>query len=223
MFSKDQIELLEAPLNRDVVKSRKKGSTNLSYIEGWHSIAEANRIFGFGNWSRETVYCKEVSRTPQQVGYEKKDGWKVGYESMVRIIVTGHDGQVLVTRTGTGHGSGISTDLFDAIEGASKESETDSMKRALMTFGNSFGLALYDKEQRNVVTTGEDEVETKEPPMDVASLIRLIESSKTVKEVLSLQDKHKDLLTSIATSDKVQYSIVTNAIDLRIKTIKSTK
>jgi DNA repair and recombination protein RAD52 len=32
-----------------------------------------------------------------------------------------------------------------------KEAETDAMKRALMTFGNPFGLALYDKTQENVV------------------------------------------------------------------------
>jgi hypothetical protein len=30
------------------------------------------------------------------------------------------------------------------------EAETDAMKRALVTFGNPFGLALYDKSQRQV-------------------------------------------------------------------------
>ncbi|MFM7549233.1 MAG: Rad52/Rad22 family DNA repair protein, partial [Cyanobacteriota bacterium] len=35
-------------------------------------------------------------------------------------------------------------------ESALKEAETDAMKRALMTFGNPFGLALYDKRQREV-------------------------------------------------------------------------
>ena len=37
-----------------------------------------------------------------------------------------------------------------AHESAIKEAETDATKRALMTFGNQFGLALYDKEQREV-------------------------------------------------------------------------
>ena len=32
----------------------------------------------------------------------------------------------------------------------SRRPETDAMKRALTTFGNPFGLALYDKEQQNV-------------------------------------------------------------------------
>ena len=40
-------------------------------------------------------------------------------------------------------------DLGQAHESALKEAETDAMKRALMTFGNPFGLALYDKQQRS--------------------------------------------------------------------------
>jgi hypothetical protein len=41
-------------------------------------------------------------------------------------------------------------DLGQAHESAIKEAETDAMKRALVTFGNPFGLALYDKSQRQV-------------------------------------------------------------------------
>ena len=32
----------------------------LSYIEGWYAISEANRIFGFDAWSRETVETRCV-------------------------------------------------------------------------------------------------------------------------------------------------------------------
>ncbi len=38
----------------------------------------------------------------------------------------------------------------EARESALKEAETDAMKRALTTFGNPFGLALYDKAQHGV-------------------------------------------------------------------------
>ena len=41
----------------------------------------------------------------------------------------------------------IDADLGQAHESAIKEAETDSMGRALMTLGNPFGLALYDKQQ----------------------------------------------------------------------------
>jgi recombination DNA repair RAD52 pathway protein len=63
----------------------------------------------------------------------------------VRVIV----GDVI--RDGMGSGHGIDADCGLAHESAIKEAETDAMKRALMTFGNPFGLALYDKEQRQVV------------------------------------------------------------------------
>ena len=53
-------------------------------------------------------------------------------------------------REGSGAGHGIDMDLGQAHESALKEAETDAMKRALMTFGNPFGLALYDKQQRQV-------------------------------------------------------------------------
>jgi hypothetical protein len=35
-----------------------RGSVTLSYIEGWHAIAEANRVFGFEGWDRETVVAE---------------------------------------------------------------------------------------------------------------------------------------------------------------------
>jgi hypothetical protein len=77
-------------------------------------------------------------------GQYEKDGWGVTYTARVRVIVNG------VVREGWGAGHGIDVDLGMAHESAIKEAETDAMKRALMTFGNPFGLALYDKDQANV-------------------------------------------------------------------------
>jgi hypothetical protein len=59
-----------------------------------------------------------------------------------------------LVREGSGAGHGIDVDLGQAHESALKEAETDAMKRALMTFGNPFGLALYDKAQRQVSSAG---------------------------------------------------------------------
>jgi hypothetical protein len=55
-----------------------------------------------------------------------------------------------VTRQDVGFGSGFAKAIGDAIEGATKEAVTDALKRALRTFGNPFGLALYDKSRENV-------------------------------------------------------------------------
>lgn len=144
MFTGIQNEQLRAPLAKSHVKSRKQGGTSVSYIEGWHAIAEANRIFGFDGWSRENVEIKCVSESPREIGKAKHPGFGVTYIARVKVTVDG------VTREGCGAGHGIDRDLGQAHESAIKEAETDAMKRALMTFGNPFGLALYDKAQTNV-------------------------------------------------------------------------
>ena len=55
-----------------------------------------------------------------------------------------------MVREGSGSGHGRSPFAGEAHESALKEAETDATKRALATFGNAFGLALYDKGQREV-------------------------------------------------------------------------
>ena len=160
-FSPEQIEELRAPLDRKQVKSRRQGSANVSYIEGWHVIDEANRIFGFGAWSRETVLLLETNRDLVTLKNDRGDyqQWRVGYLAKVKITVDG------VVREGTGFGSGMSRPeaLGEAIESAIKEAETDAMKRAFMTFGNPFGLALYDKTQANVANIPDEPKKSAEP------------------------------------------------------------
>lgn len=60
-FSDDQVKQLAAPLSTSAVKDRTQGGRKVSYIEGWHAIAEANRIFGFDAWTRETDEIRCVS------------------------------------------------------------------------------------------------------------------------------------------------------------------
>lgn len=147
-FTPEQTKALAAPLGASSVKARKQGGRQVSYIEGWHAIAEANRIFGFDGWTRETVELRCVSERDRKIGDAQKPGFGVSYTAKVRVIVFA--GDTLVTREGVGAGHGIDVDCGQAHESAIKEAETDAMKRALMTFGNPFGLALYDKAQANV-------------------------------------------------------------------------
>ena len=70
------------------------------------------------------------------------------YTARVRIVVIA--GERCLIREGSGAGHGIDLDQVLAHESALKEAETDATKRALMSFGNAFGLALYDKQQRQV-------------------------------------------------------------------------
>lgn len=133
-------EELSKPLDKAKVKTREgSGSMKLSYVDGFHVIDEANRIFGFGGWHR-------VTQTPLMVQCEQDNTqkWRVSYTCQVCVTVDG------VSRDGVGFGQGIDKDLGKAHESAIKEAETDAMKRAFMTFGYTFGLALYDKSQTNV-------------------------------------------------------------------------
>lgn len=154
-FKAEQVEQLRAKLDPSKVKQRTQAGMQLSYIEGWHAIAEANRIFGYDGWNRETIDIRCVSETQRKIGRQQKDGWGVTYISKVRVTI----GELV--REGCGAGSGVDVDLGQAHESAIKEAETDAMKRALMTFGNPFGLALYDKTKANV---GTDEPEPKQEP-----------------------------------------------------------
>ena len=62
-------------------------------------------------------------------------------------------GDVVIVREGSGTGEGKASTPGQAHELALKGAETDATKRALATFGNPFGLALYDREQAGVRKT----------------------------------------------------------------------
>lgn len=141
-FAANQLKLLESKLPEKHVRTRVQRGTTLSYIEGWHAIAEANRIFGFDGWDREMVAADCVWQ-------DGRGATKLcSYTARVRIRVRA--GETVIQRDGSGVGQGSGSTLGEAHESALKEAETDATKRALTTFGNLFGLALYDREQAGV-------------------------------------------------------------------------
>jgi len=115
------------------------------YIEGWHAIAEANRIFGHFGWSYTIVRLTQDVLAEATNGKGEKQ-WQAAYTALVSVTVAD------VTRQDVGFGSGFAKQAGDAIEGATKEAVTDALKRALRTFGSPLGLALYDKTRENVGT-----------------------------------------------------------------------
>lgn len=152
MFNEKQIALLKTNLDADVVKKRAgPNGRELCYLEGWHVIATANEIFGYDGWSRETLETAQVGdpgwRDDPKTG---KALLAVMIRARVRITLTGPDCTRSVFRDGSAIAVGMGASLSDAYDNAIKSAETDATKRALVTFGNQFGLALYDKEKRNV-------------------------------------------------------------------------
>lgn len=135
--------LLDAKLDPAHVKPPSKFGPKGDYIEGWHAIQEANRIFGHGGWSYVIKSLEKDALTEGKNG-KGEPQWQAAYTCIVTVTVGG------VTREDVGFGSGFAKQVGDAIEGATKEAVTDALKRCLRTFGNPFGLALYDKTRANV-------------------------------------------------------------------------
>lgn len=144
-FTDKVCEQLAKPLPHDVVKTRQQAGQKLSYIEGWYAIEVANEVFGFGGWSYEVVATTVLHSEP----YKRND--KSGYAHVVRSHVRVRVGDVVRDDIGIGVGELPSPAL--AIELAEKAAATDGLKRALKSFGNRFGLALYDKAQEGVGAT----------------------------------------------------------------------
>jgi DNA recombination protein Rad52 len=170
-------------LDRANVRQREQGRSRVSYLEGWQVIAEANRIFGFDGWERCTLISRCVAEHERPIGRDRKSGWGVTYTARVRITVTA--GHRTLIREGSGAGHGIDADKGLAHESALKEAETDATKRALMTFGNPFGLALYDKQQRQVSssaasTAGFVAAPAADAPLEPAAITALHERIKAL-------------------------------------------
>jgi recombination DNA repair RAD52 pathway protein len=162
MFTEQQEKDLAAPLAGEHVRHRQGANRqSLSYVEGWQLIADANRIFGFGNWSRETLQM-EVLHEPKLVtdaDVPERGNVVAAYFARVRVTVYAKDGERSIVREGCGAARAFARTIGEATENAIKAAETDAMKRALVTFGDQFGL-LYDKAQRNVAPAGRARIAT---------------------------------------------------------------
>jgi hypothetical protein len=134
-FAAHQIEALRGAIAPEHLRRRKLRGRPLSYIEGWYAISEANRIFGFGHWDRETMEARCVYARGSHGTF------RAFYVAKVRITVRA--GSTPVVREGHGTGDGCGATAGEAHELAIKTAETDATKRALVTFGSAFGLELY--------------------------------------------------------------------------------
>ena len=131
-FTDSQVRQLKAKLDPRYVKTRSANGTNLSYVEGWHAIAEANRIFGFDAWDRRTVSTACVW-SGQSGQYHA-----AAYTAKVRVSVRA--GEITIVREGSGTGEGRASTPGQAHELALKGAETDATKRALATLATHSGL-----------------------------------------------------------------------------------
>ena len=117
-FSEKQVQALRRSLNPRHVRTREANGRELSYIEGWFAISEANRIFGFDAWSRETAETRCV------LARENRGSFLAVYVAKVRITV--HVDGTTIVREGQGSGEGRGTFAGEVHDIALKAAETDA-------------------------------------------------------------------------------------------------
>ncbi len=129
---------LSQPLDPALVSSRRgRANRTYPYLEGHVAIAQANRIFGHGGWGYEVVGGVNL-RDVQMVNAETGDvRISHAYAATVRVDVPGAP-----SRTDVGFHA-VNDDTVEGHETAYKGAVTDALKRALRSFGDQFGNALY--------------------------------------------------------------------------------
>ena len=206
-LTKEQVNALNQPIDKANVSERwadKRKTLKLAYIESWHVIREANRIFDY-DWSSETIKMDLVHA----------DNFCVTYIAKVRVIVNG----IVKEGIGAGHGRGERVPAGDKHESAVKEAESDARKRALMQFGDQFGLSLYDKEKNWQKTTppvnndlilNTTPTKTKQQPLNSDEIPEALTKLERDLVITTLKDFKKDKpekFKSFAFAFKANYHI----------------
>ncbi len=197
-FNEEQKKLLNQKINKDNVSFRNGGGgQQLAYVESWHVIQEANRIFGFDGWSCETLEASLVSEGKDSYGNSI-----FSYIAKVRVTV----GNIIREGYGSGHGRGGKMTDGEKHESAIKEAESDALKRAMKSFGDQFGLSLYDKDKAWLKPDDSKPTVSSNKPIDRS------ESDKFIKECEAFINKpgNKDKLGLLKKNISKRYE--TNAI-----------
>jgi hypothetical protein len=206
-----QVRHLRAKLDAKHVKTRKANGADLHYVEGWHVIAEANRIFGYDAWDRRTLASRCV--------WNGAEGAYHGAAYTAKVRVSVRAGEVTIVREGSGSGEAKAPTPGQAHELALKGAETDATKRALATFGNPFGLALYDREQVGVRKTrgktapaigpwvlrsasGSDEASFERPSEFAAALRNAMSEAKDIELLFAIWEQNVETVRALNRSLK---------------------
>lgn len=179
-FNASQLKALGGALHARHIRTRQQGGLEIRYIEGWHAIREANRIFGYDGWSRETTSMSCI--------FLKPDAGRFVACYIARIRIEVSVGGKLIVREGTGLGQGTADTAGLAHEFAAKAAETDATKRALATFGARFGLELASSRGARRNASGPDAVTLKAASSDEIGTNSLASNMETEKPTQLTQE-----------------------------------
>jgi len=192
-FSKKQIEMLEAPLENQMVKEVQGNA----YLPSTYVVDTANRVFGFDGWSSEVLELRILS---ENLNAKMKNGVGVEVVVLAHVKVTvkvGDNEYVSHTDVSTGSSKMGLNSISKVYDTAHKGAVSTAMTRCFRKFGNQFGNVLYqiksgfyNSEQGSVYDNEEIESmpseESQEQPKD-----DLFNPKKIAKEISSI---HKNSL-----------------------------
>jgi DNA recombination protein Rad52 len=165
-FPRDQVEVRQGP-----------GGMSLSYASQYYVLKRLSEVFGL-DWSHAITHLDVVHAEATDKGHV------VSYRCVSQLEV--RVGDVRSYHEDVGFGDGRDKSAGKAHESAAKEAVTDSLKRCARRLGDSFGLALYDKTQANIVDTAA-----------LAGILRSLEAAATPVDITALRKEARVLASSL--------------------------
>ncbi len=157
-LSSEALELLGQPLDPTMVSQREgAGGKQLSYIEAWMAIDQANRIFGYGNWGYRVLGGPDL----QQIDIMNPSTGEITarYEYYTATVGVYLGERMIFSDEGFCDLKDLKPDtpknrIVGMHEMARKGAISDGMKRALRGFGPQFGNSLYGDSNEGVEAGG---------------------------------------------------------------------
>ncbi|MFI9235824.1 Rad52/Rad22 family DNA repair protein [Streptomyces sp. NPDC053079] len=152
-LTEEQLQVLFAEMHQSRVGFNPKG---FAHLHQWDVRRFLIRVFGFGGYDTELVSIDCVREISLPAGKDAngndKFRWTVVYRVHQRLTVKDIAGNPIATYDGVATGDARNQpSLGDAHDGAVKEADSQSLKRAAVNLGDAFGLSLYNGGETNAV------------------------------------------------------------------------
>lgn len=135
-----QLKVLFSELHKSRVSQNPKG---FNHVQQWDVRRFLIRVFGFGGYDTELVSIDLVKEIEIPSGDRSR--WTVVYRVHQRLTIKDVAGNPIATFDGVATGDARNQpSLGDAHDGAVKEADSQSLKRAAVNLGDVFGLSLYN-------------------------------------------------------------------------------
>jgi hypothetical protein len=189
-------EILDEKIPRSAISQREGGGgMMLDYLEGHYVTDRMNAVFGNLNWDKYIQVLKEKEEVLKTFDkYKNKEVENYQYTVVVKCLLQARFGTATKQAEDIGSCTGSSKKSFgEALEIAYKGAVTDAFKRCAKDLGQSMGLALYDKEQPNVIDDGLLPISLEEchKPDELMTFIRLY-TQRTDQKPIELIGKLKE-------------------------------